>query len=376
MKTKRDAKPAAGSANLDERSSLKQGNSKSYGKIPLSFLENVIYTKLGAARPEILVGPKTGVDTGVVKIGSNQVLVVTCDPLSLLPELGPEDSAWMSVNLISNDLSTSGLTPQYMMVDLNLPPEMPESVLEKYWTSFSNECDRLGIAIVGGHTGKFEGCDYTIIGSGTAFSTGARSRCLTSSGAQRGDSVILTKGAAISATAIFAKAFPNKVREVLGDQGQRRAAEGFEMISATEDALKAVSAGVGKDGVTAMHDVTEGGVLSAMYDIAKASSLGMLANKMDIPISEETKNLCKGLSIDPYITLGEGALVITCSRGVEKEVLEALQSRGTACAVIGQMVEPEKGVIVKDGGSSEKITGIFQDPYWNAYYDAVNSRWT
>ncbi len=191
---------------------------KSSGKISPSFLEKIIYPNLGARRAEILVGPSPGADTCVIKIGANQVLVACTDPLSLIPVLGAADSAWMSVNLIANDLATSGLTPQYMMVDLSLPPRMSNELLEKYWNSLSAECARLGIAIVGGNTGKFEGLDYTIVGAGTAFSTGSKNRCVVSSDAKLGDNLILTKGAAISATGILAKVFPRKVSEKINSR--------------------------------------------------------------------------------------------------------------------------------------------------------------
>ena len=247
--------------------------SKNAGKISSSFLEKIVYPRLGARRPEILVGPAPGVDTCVIKIGSNQVLVACTDPLSLIPVLGARDSAWMSVNLIANDLATSGLTPQYMIVDLSLPPKMSEELLETYWDSFSEECAHLGIAIVAGNTGKFEGIDYTIIGAGTAFSVGARNHSIVSSDAKLGNNVILTKGAAISATAILAKVFPKKVRNALGAFVQEKAASYFPKISAINDALSAASVGIGNSGISAMHDVAEGGVFSACFELCRAPHL-------------------------------------------------------------------------------------------------------
>jgi hydrogenase expression/formation protein HypE len=349
---------------------------RNFGKIDSSFLERIIYPKLGAVRPEVVAGPATGVDTSVIKIGSNQVLVATCDPISLIPELGPEDSAWMSVNLIANDLSTSGLTPQYMLIDLNLPPEMSDELLEQYWNSLSQECLRLGIAVVGGHTGKFEGCDYTIIGSGTAFSTGSRSRCVVSSGGHLGDSVILTKGAAISATGILARAFPDKVRQALGESLLKRAADHFRLISASADAQTAVAFGTGVSGVSAMHDVTEGGVLSALYELAYASSLGVVINKNRIEVSPETKAICELFSLDPYITLGEGALVIACSSNKSAEIVEALRSNGTRCSIVGELVDSGQGVKVVDEGREIQIQGVSVDPYWAAYYSAAAANLT
>ncbi|MDA4129453.1 MAG: AIR synthase-related protein [Thaumarchaeota archaeon] len=348
---------------------------KSSGKISSSFLEKIIYPNLGARRPEILVGPSPGLDTCVIKIGTNQVLVACTDPLSLIPVLGAADSAWMSVNLIANDLATSGLTPQYMMVDLSLPPGMSNELLEKYWNALSAECARLGIAIVGGNTGKFEGLDFTIVGAGTAFSTGSKNRCVVSSDAKLGDNLILTKGAAISATGILAKVFPKKVSEKIGKASQERASEYFLQISAMNDALSAASVGVGSSGVSAMHDVAEGGVYSACFEICKAASLGMVIRKEKIYVSPETREICELFNIDPYVTLGEGAMMVSCSPENTQEILRVLTGKGTHADVIGQMVEPNKGIVSIDHNGETVISGSFPDPYWNAYYSATAAKW-
>jgi hydrogenase expression/formation protein HypE len=348
---------------------------KNPGKVSSSFLEKVVYPKLGARRPEILVGPAPGVDTCVIKIGSNQVLVACTDPLSMIPVLGAKDSAWMSVNLIANDLATSGLTPQYMIVDLSLPPNMPGEILQRYWEALSDECARLGIAIVAGNTGKFEGIDYTIIGAGTAFSVGARNRCIVSSDAQLGNNVLLTQGAAVSATAILAKVFPKKVRTAVGSSIQEKAAGYFSKVSAMSDALAAASLGVGKSGVSAMHDVAEGGVFSACFELCKAASLGMLIQQEKIRVSAETKEICKLFNLDPYVTLGEGAMLISCTPEITEEVLDAIHKKGTEAEVIGKLVEKGHGVVSINSSGETVLQGTFTDPYWNAYYSATSAKW-
>jgi len=348
----------------------------SLGKISSTFLERIIYPKLGARRDEVLVGPASGVDTCVIKIGSNEVLVVSTDPLSLIPDLGPEDSAWMSVNLLVNDLSTSGLSPQYLMTDLNLPPDLPDEVLIRYWNAFSNECSRLGIAIVGGNTGKFEGCDLTIIGAGTAFAVGSKNIVVASSGAKLGNSIILTKGAAISATGILSKIFPNRVRETLGESLQRSAEAYFGQIPVRDDALTAVSVGTGVDGVTAMHDVAEGGVFSALLELAGASSLGMRIDKKTIPVSAETTSICKLFGIDPYVSLGEGALIITCARNKSEEIVARLSKKGILAAVIGETTNQDGGVVSHEIHGDVPLSRPTNDPYWGAYLDAVSNKWS
>jgi hydrogenase expression/formation protein HypE len=343
-----------------------KGN-ESFGKAPREFFEDVIFPQLGATRPEVLIGPSAGVDTSVIRINENQVLISTTDPISLIPELGATDSAWMSVNLLANDLTTSSFRPQYLTIDFNLSPVISEKTFAEYWDALSKECARLGIAIVGGHTGKFDGIDSTVVGSGVLFSTGS-APYLTTKNAKLGDKLILTKGAAISSTGLLAKIFPTKVRDAIGDSLYERASLHFAKISAMEDALTAASVGVGMGGVTAMHDVTEGGVVSALCELANASSLGLRVDTSRIPISEETKAVCTLFDLDPLVSLGEGALVISCNPSKADEVIGALEQRGTNATVVGELVQSLDGLKFKNDSGEVEYSLPIKDPYWEAYY--------
>ena len=104
----------------------------SFGKVDRSYLDNVIYPRLGASRREIIVGPRFGVDNAVVKVGGGKVLVATTDPLSFIPGLRPLESAWLSVHLLASDLTTCGSAPQYGIFDFNLPPQMSNDQFAEY----------------------------------------------------------------------------------------------------------------------------------------------------------------------------------------------------------------------------------------------------
>lgn len=346
-----------------------------YGKITKGFFDKVIYPNLGAKRNEVIVGPSSGVDNCVVKIGSGEVLVATTDPLSYIPELGPEDSAWLSVNLIASDLSTSGFKPQYLILDLNLPPSMPGSLFEEYWSALSNECEKQGIAIIGGHTGKFKGLESTVIGGGVMFSIGSSRTYLTSSGGKVGDKIIVTKGAAIATTGILSRVFPRSVQRRIGEDGLRRSSSYFRKISVVKDALAAVTVGVRSSGVTAMHDCTEGGVLSAIHELASASSLGALVNKEQILISSETMGICDLFEVDPFVSLGEGALVLSCVPQKVSDVMSALSTSGIESSVVGSLREKSQQIMILENGKKSPIDYPVVDPYWAAFYSAKDKGW-
>ena len=100
------------------------------GKLSPKFLQQVILGKLGAHHPELLHGPKFGVDNAVIRVAAGTVAICTTDPISMIPALGADDSAWLSVNLLASDVTTSGFKPTFVVFDLNLPPQIQDSELE------------------------------------------------------------------------------------------------------------------------------------------------------------------------------------------------------------------------------------------------------
>src|SRR5437773_7938819 len=118
-------------------------------------MARTIWRFKGVKSQDVIVGPSAGVDVSILSIGEGRVLVANCDPVSLIPSLGPEDSATMSLYEVASDVATSGQSPRYVMLDLNLPPEMSDQALGRYWRSINKTCVELGVAILGGHTGRF-----------------------------------------------------------------------------------------------------------------------------------------------------------------------------------------------------------------------------
>jgi hydrogenase expression/formation protein HypE len=348
-----------------------------FGKISIDVFEKVVYPNLGAFRNEVLVGPSFGVDNCVINVGGGQVLIATTDPLSHIPELGAEDSAWLSVHSIASDICTSGFHPQYAIFDFNLPSNFGSDEFERYWNALSRECKNIGIAIVGGHTGRFEGIDSTIIGAGTMFSLGSSRAFLTASSAIKGHVAIVTKGAAIETTGILSRVFANKITQTIGGDATKLAQTYFKKISVVEDALTVTKVGLREAGVSAMHDATEGGVLSGLYELANSSSLGLTIDLEKIPVSSETVEICKLFQIDPYVSLSEGTLILSCNQLRAADVLTLLHEKGIDASIVGQLSEPNNGIkLIGKNGEQSVMSQPARDPYWDAYYRAKRLGWS
>ena len=350
--------------------------SQALGKFNRFTLHRLIYSHLGRTRKEILVGPKFGVDNSVQRLSNGKILIATCDPISFIPELGAQNSAWLSVNLLASDLTTSGVMPQYGIFDLNLPPEMSNSEFELYWASFDAECKKLGISVVGGHTGRYQGCDYTVIGGGVLYAVGEADKYLTSSMARNGDQIILTKGAAVETTAILARVYPKTVKRAIGASLFEKAWGSLSRVSTVKDALSAVSIGIHANGVTAMHDATEGGVISAVMELAYASNLGAELTLTNIRIPEETEKICKLFRIDPLRSLSEGSLIVTCNPEHTQRLLNRLHRADVNPQVIGILTSRTRQVYAFSKNHRRLPVQYPRfDPYWKAYLHANRAGW-
>ncbi len=345
------------------------------GKVGNDFLKRVVYNQLGCSRDEVLAGPGFGLDNSVIRLGNGKVMVSTTDPLSFIPSIGPSDSAWLSAHLIASDIATSGLSPQYGIFDFNLPPFMSNSLFAKYWKSFHRTCQELGVSIIGGHTGRYQGCGYSIIGGGVMMATGTRNSYVTPAMGVIGDDLILTKGIAIETTAILTRAFPRRVRLALGSKLFSRAWKSIHQVTVVQDALLASSVGIRDKGVTAMHDATEGGVVAALLELARASRAGLRLDIDAMVPSEEAGLVCKLFQLAPLKSLSEGSLVVSVRPLATKRVLDALSVGGVNARVVGSLVDRKRGDKASGRKGTTRLEYPAKDPYWEAFQKAQAKGW-
>ncbi len=348
-------------------------NSASFGKPHPNFMRKVVFKQLGAKNQSVVVGPGEGLDNAVLSLRDGRVLIVTTDPISIIPSIGIKESAWLSIHLVASDLATSGVRPEFAILDLNVPQEIDNSELQAYIKSIDAECKKLGITIVGGHTGRYPGGGLTVVGSATMFGIGKEESYLTPAMAQEGDIVVMTKGAAIETVAVLANTFPETIRERLGRKIVNSAQAYLAKCSVFNDAFAAISIGIEKSGVTSMHDATEGGVLGALSEIAVASGKHIVVEKEKIHISKEAELVCSAFNIDPLISLSEGTLLITCKSTSAQDVIERLRKKNVDGFVIGSVVKGDRGLWIREKRLLQRFTRPREDPYWRAYSQGISS---
>ena len=340
------------------------------GKISPEIFNELIYPRLGAKSQKVLVGPQHGVDVGIVEIG-NKAVALTTDPVFIVPEYGWERAAWFAIHILVSDAVTCGLKPKFLSIDLNLPMEMTKEQLEIVWDTMHQECKRLGISIICGHTARYENCHYPMVGGATVIGVGKKNEYVTPKLARIGDKIIITKGPAIEATGIFATMFPQLMAKSFGLEFSQKAQQIFYKMSVVEDAMTAVGVGVREEGVSAMHDATECGVWGGLYELSQAANLGMRIEKERIVIEDCVEEICQFFGIDPYASISEGTLIIACREHKAREIVTALTQKGIASSIVGELVDSKQGMILIEQEREKKLEHPVIDPFWKVFYDAL-----
>jgi hydrogenase maturation factor len=313
-------------------------------------LEKYLFRMTGARSDDIVLPPRVGVDFGVVRVGQGY-LVVSSDPVTgVSNRIG-----WYAVNVSANDVATSGNRPQFLQSIILLPHNATIANVKRISTQMHIAAERLGIAIVGGHTELTPGLNRPIVVT-TAFAFA--SSFVSAADACEGDIIMMTKTAGVEGTSILAHSL--RARRVKLEPGLVRRARGFlSRISVVEEAQAAFKTGH----VHAMHDATEGGVLGSVFEMASASNLGFEIVEAEIPIATETVRICTELNADPLKLISSGTLLLAVRPGKEVEVKGRLREFGIPACSIGRFGTGRKTLVCRDG-HTERIDSAVTDEIW------------
>ncbi len=333
------------------------------GKVDRASFDRIIYPRLGRKDSSVIVGPQHGVDAAAIELPDGNIMVVKEDPTFGLPVLMPH-FGWAIVHICASDVACLGVKPRYFSICLLLPPGTPDKVLEDIWLEVHQECDKLGIAVVGGHTGMYPGIAYPLNGGCTVIGLGKKSQLTPASNARTGDHVIMTKGAAIEAAGILAyqseKALVNRIGKELTEKGKSY----FMQMTVVKDAL------IAGPHAHAMHDATEGGLLNGIYEIAAASRTGVTVYEDRIAVPEEIGAICDFFSIDPLISISEGTLLIIATPENTPRILSDLKKEDINAWDIGEITAGER-VFVRKNGARQELKPVAVDPFWAAYFSTL-----
>ncbi|WP_424013528.1 AIR synthase family protein [Halorubrum xinjiangense] len=313
----------------------------------------------GAADSAVTQGPAYGEDAAAIDLtGAGETLVVAADPLSL----AAESVGTLAVHVACNDVAASGADPRWLTHTLFLPDDDPDR-LRTVVDQVDATARDIGLSVVGGHTEVLDALDRPLC-SMTAM--GTTDRFVSSGGAEPGDRLLLTKGAAIEATAILATDFREECLEAGVSAATLDAAADFlDEVSVVPDAAAV------RDAATALHDPTEGGVATALVEMASASGAAFAVERDAVPVRPETRACCDALGVDPLATFGSGALLAAVPPERVDEALDALDAAGIEGAEIGvveagEREEAAEGTVRIDGEPLAEPPRDELYPLWEA----------
>ena len=319
------------------------------GKLSPQMLENLIFKHFKNRRQDTMVGPDIGVDCGILDFGDN-ICVVSSDPITG----AVKDIGRLAVHVSCNDIASAGIESIALLVTIMVPEGTSEQVLEGIALQMGRESSKLNVDIVGGHTEITNAVNRVII-SCTAIGKGHKEKLITAKGARIGDSVLVTKTAGLEGSSILATDYENSLIGNIPEELIDEAKSYINHISVVKEGIIA-----GKFGVNAMHDVTEGGILGAAWEIAQASKTGIELWRDSIPVTRATRAICRHFNLDPLRLISSGCMLMTTDR--PKELKELIQGQGIRCEIIGRIIEDMR-VIVTDGRAQPIIPPVRDELY-------------
>ncbi len=296
------------------------------GKIDTHKLQTLILDQIKYRHPDVLVRGAIGEDCAVVSFGE-QNLIITTDPITgTSSEIGG-----LSIDIVCNDLASNGVKPLGILLTLLVPESTTEQELLKVMTDASKRASELEVEIIGGHTEVTSAVTRIVI-SATAIGRQSKTDLVHNLKSQSGDVILLTKSAGLEGIGIIAYEKNAFLKDYL-TESEMQTAKGF--LKRTSVVAEGIVASGFKP--SAMHDVTEGGILGAIYELCEASGLGCNVIFEQIPIENITRKICSIYKIDPLKLISSGAMLIVIAAHKATLLMDALCQQGIECTHIGQM---------------------------------------
>ncbi len=297
------------------------------GKLPEQVLLRSVLKEVGHRREEVLMGPGVGQDCAVVALDSDEMFVMSADPITgTVKDIGSH-----SIHITANDLAASGAEPVGVMLTILIPEETAESELRVMMRDVEQTCKALHMEVLGGHTEVTNVVRQPLI-SVAGVGKVKKGREVLTNGLKAGDDLIVTKWIALEGTSIIAKEKEADLKKALPEELVDTAKRFDQYLSVLPESRIAVA-----HGVSAMHDTTEGGILGALWEFVEGAGVGLDVELRQIPIRQESVEICERYGLNPYQLMSSGSMLIGTTRGAA--LVRRLREAGIPAVLIGQTTE-------------------------------------
>jgi hydrogenase expression/formation protein HypE len=309
------------------------------GKLPAALLAELL-ARL-PSDPRVLLGPAIGRDAAAIDLGAGRVLVAKTDPVTF----ATDQIGRYVVHVNANDIACLGARPSWFLATVLLPEAAAPALAEEIFEQIRVACAELDIVPIGGHTEITIGLNRPLI-AGAMLGEATADTLVRPESARAGDHLILTRGIAIEGTALLAREAPDALRSA-GVPEATIAAAARLLIEPGISVVREARAACRAARVHALHDPTEGGLSTALGELAQASSLQARVRRNEVPILPETAAICAALRLDPMGLLASGALLIAAAPEDCDIIREALLAEKSTSVCIGDLAAGRRGDIIE-----------------------------
>lgn len=303
------------------------------GKIPENVLKRSVFKKINVKRPEVLIHAGVGEDCAVLA-PSEDAIVLSTDPITGTAK----DIGKLAFHVTANDIASSGAELVGVLLTIIFPPENSEEELKAIMDDISELTGKYNVEILGGHTEVSEAVNQTLV-SVTGVGRIAKDKMVATGGLKPKQDLVVTKWIGLEGSSIIAKEKEDILKKSLPKEMIDTMKEFDQFLSVVPESRIAMDVGV-----SAMHDVTEGGIFGALWEMAAASNVGVTVDLKKIPIRQETVELCEVFDLNPYMLISSGTMLIGTEHG--NQLVEILRQAGIHAAVVGYTTESNDRVIV------------------------------
>jgi hydrogenase expression/formation protein HypE len=311
------------------------------GKLPNDLLQRFL-AEFRTDDPSLLIAPAVGEDVAAIALAGEEVLLLKSDPVTFATDA----AGYYAVTINVNDIATSGATPRWLLASLLFPVGTNAAQIRLRMRELAAAAQEQGLLLCGGHTEITDAVARPVVAAQIA-GTVDRNRLIHKQNMAEGDKILLTKRLAVEGTSIIAREFPARLRDLGMDDGQIERCRDFLTnpgISVLREAQIAARSGA----VSALHDITEGGLATALQELSRAGGRRIRVRINEIPVYEETARICRLLHLNPLGLIASGSLLITCPSAAADQLLVMLRAEGIETACIGEVRRGAIGVEAVD----------------------------
>lgn len=306
------------------------------GKIPENVLKRSVFKQIHTKREEVLLGAGIGEDCAAVRLKEDEIFVLSADPVTSTAR----DVGKLAIHITLNDLASSGAEPVGVMLTVLLPENSEEAELRNIMYQIEEVCSKVNVQILGGHTEVTRAVSQPVI-SVCGIGKVKEEQLVSTAGVKAGQDIVVTKWIGLEGTSIIAKEKEIELSARYPLTMIEKAKEFDRYLSVLPEARAAV-----KSGVSAMHDVTEGGIFGALWEMAESSGVGLEIDLKKIPVKQETIEVCEFFGINPYELISSGSMLMAADHGFN--LVHDLEKEHIHAAVIGKAVRGNDRILLND----------------------------